>query len=84
MENYYEIFKLNNPWYNAIPSYKNTDCPISYKLEECSSFENGYCCRTCTNYNPIRILIKYKNNETGIPYTVLGGDAEYQLKNFVK
>lgn len=82
---YYTRFKRDNPtYYPATPSYAKTVCPVDYCLENCSSFDEGYCCRTCANYNPVRILIDYKNNETGVPFGVLYEDAQTQLKNFVR
>lgn len=71
-----------NVYYPTVPTLQ-TNCPIDYKWNECSSSEYGLCCRTCANYNPLRMLYENVVNKTelGVPYDVLLDDCRIQLKN---
>ena len=78
----YEYQKIHKPYYPTVPSLK-TNCPINYDWENCSSSEYGYECRTCCNYNPLRMLYETTVNKTklGVPEEVLYGDCRIQLKH---
>lgn len=52
MEKYMEEHPL---YYPTVPPLQ-TKCPVDYRWEECSSNEYGQVCRTCCNYNPLRML----------------------------
>lgn len=57
------------------------NCPIKYDFDECSSKEYGYECRTCVNYNPLRMLYEKEKNgvKLGVPIEVVLADAKIQL-----
>lgn len=62
----------------------DTKCPVGYDWFKCSSKEHGMCCRTCANYNPLRMLYE-KELKPGImlkvPLQVLLVDAKIQLEH---
>ena len=69
-------------YYPTAPSL-NTECPVRYDWLKCSSNSCGMCCRTCANYNPLRML--YQKELTpgimfGVPLQVLLADAKIQLE----
>lgn len=59
-----------------------TKCPVGYDYLKCSSKEYGMSCRTCVNYNPLRMLYE-KELKPGVmlkvPLQVLLDDAKIQL-----
>lgn len=70
-------------YYPRIPSL-DTKCPVGYDFLKCSSNKHGMCCRTCVNYNPLRMLYEKELNlgiMFGVPLQVLLADAKIQLKN---
>ena len=75
-------YKMEHPvYYPTIPSL-NTKCPVGYDLFKCSSKEHGMCCRTCANYNPLRILYEKELKPgiwLGVPLQVLLADAKIVL-----
>lgn len=62
-----------------------TKCPINYDYNKCSSKEFEMCCRTCVNYNPLRMLYENELNKgslnLGVPIEVLLSDAKIQLEH---
>lgn len=60
----------------------DTKCPVGYDYLKCSSKEYGMSCRTCVNYNPLRMLYE-KELKPGVmlkvPLQVLLDDAKIQL-----
>ena len=75
---YYQ--RMHMPYYPTVPSL-SINCPIKYNLDECSSKEYGYECRTCVNYNPLRMLYEKEKNgvKLGVPIEVVLADAKIQL-----
>lgn len=77
-------YQTSHPvYYPIIPSLK-TKCPVNYDWDKCSSKEYGVSCRTCANYNPLRMLYEkeWSNGilSLGVPMEVLLVDAKIQLK----
>lgn len=68
-------------YYPTVPSL-STKCPLNYDLAECSSKEYGYECRTCANYNLLRMLYEKEKNgvKLGVPTEVVLDDARIQLE----
>lgn len=77
----YQRMHMLNPYCPTVPPLR-TSCPINYDLEECSSKEYGYECRTCVNYNPLRMLYEKEKNgvKLGVPIEVVLADAKIQLE----
>ena len=76
-------YKASHPvYYPTLPSLK-TKCPVKYDYNKCSSKEYGMSCRTCANYNPLRILYEKELSvgciSLGVPMEVLLDDAKTQL-----
>ena len=73
--------KENPVYYPTLPSL-STNCPVNYNWDDCSSKEWDMRCRTCANYNPLRML--YEKERRGVslsvPMDVLLDDARLQLK----
>lgn len=70
-------------YYPRTPSL-NTYCPVKYDWYKCSSSGYGMCCRTCANYNPLRMLYEKEINPGivfGVPLQVLLADAKIQLRD---
>lgn len=78
---YYQRTHMLNPDCLTVPTI-NTKCPINYDLDECSSKEYGYECRTCVNYNPLRMLYEKEKNgvKLGVPIEVVLDDAIVQFE----
>ena len=75
-------YKLNHPlYYPTVPSLQ-TKCPINYDWDNCSSKEYHLECRTCCNYNPLRMLYEEAANNIKIciPREVLLDDCIVQLE----
>lgn len=66
-----------HPFYSPTVTPLKTKCPVDYRWIECPSNEYGQVCRTCCNYNPLRMLYLA---ETGsmifIPMEVLLNDCK--------
>lgn len=77
-------YQMEHPvYYSKLPSL-DTKCPVGYNWFKCSSKEYGMCCRTCTNYNPLRMLYEKELKPGiyfGVPLQVLLADAKIQLGN---
>lgn len=77
-------YQMEHPVYSPMTPSINTKCPVGYDWFKCSSKEKGMYCRTCANYNPLRMLYE-KELKTGIklgvPLQVLWADAEIQLEH---
>lgn len=76
-------YKASHPvYYPTLPPLK-TQCPIKYDYNKCSSKECEMSCRTCVNYNPLRMLyereLKSGTLSFGVPIEVLLADAKTQL-----
>lgn len=75
-------YKMEHPvYYPMIPSI-NTKCPVGYDWFKCSSKKQGMCCRTCANYNPLRMLYEKELKpgiKLGVPLQVLLDDVKIQL-----
>ena len=76
-------YKMEHPvFYSTVPPLK-TQCPVNYDWDKCSINEFGMQCRTCSNYNPLRILyqkeLKGGYLSLGVPIEVILSDAEIQL-----
>lgn len=75
-------YQMEHPLYYPTTPSLNTQCPVSYDFLKCSSKEYGMCCRTCVNYNPLRMLYE-KELKPGImlrvPLQILLADAKIQL-----
>lgn len=69
----------------TVPTFY-TKCPMNYNLDECSSKEYGYECRTCCNYNPLRMLYEKEKNgvKLGVPMEVILDDAIVQFEKLSK
>ena len=82
---YYQRTHMLNPDCPTVPTIK-TKCPINYDLDECSSKEYGYECRTCVNYNPLRMLYEKEKNgiKLGVPIEVVLDDAIVQFEKLSK
>ena len=82
---YYQRTHMINPYCITVPTI-NTKCPIRYNLDECSSKEYGYECRTCVNYNPLRMLYEKEKNDVklGVPIEVVLDDAIVQFEKLSK
>ena len=76
-----EYQKIHKVYYPTAPSLSTT-CSINYDWNNCSSKENYLHCRTCCNYNPLRMLYEHIANrvELGVPIDVLLEDCGIQLK----
>lgn len=75
-------YKKEHPlYYPTVPSLQ-TKCPINYDWSNCSSSEYGMECRTCCNYNPLRMLYEKTSNRVDIvvPEEVLLEDCKVQLE----
>ena len=77
----YQRTHMLNPYCTTVPPL-SLKCPLNYNLEECSSKEYGYECRTCVNYNPLRMLYEKEKNgiKLGVPIEVVLDDARVQLE----
>lgn len=75
---YYQ--KMYGVYYPSVPPL-STKCPLNYNLAECSSKEYRYECRSCENYNPLRMLYEKEKNgvKLGVPMEVILDDARIQL-----
>ena len=82
---YYQRTHMINLDCITVPTI-NTKCPIRYNLDECSSKEYGYECRTCMNYNPLRMLYEKEKNDVklGVPIEVVLDDAIVQFEKLSK
>jgi len=63
----------------------DTKCPVGYDWIKCPYKEHEVYCRTCVNYNPLRMLYEKELNSRiilNIPIQVLLNDAKIQLKNY--
>ena len=81
-KNKIEIYKTHHQlYYPTVPSLQ-TKCPINYDWENCSSKEYNLECRTCANYNPLRMLYEEAANGVKIcvPREVLLSDCKVQLE----
>lgn len=77
-----EIYKIKHPlYYPSVPPLQ-TQCPIGYNWENCSSKEYNLECRTCADYNPLRMLYEEAANgiKICIPREVLLDDCKIQLE----
>ena len=82
---YYQRTHMINPYCITVPII-NTKCPIRYNSDECSSKEYSYECRTCVNYNPLRMLYEKEKNDVklGVPIEVVLDDAIVQFEKLSK
>lgn len=75
-------YKMEHPvYYPRVPSL-STKCPVGYDWFKCSSKEHEMCCRTCANFNPLRMLYEKELKpgiKFGVPLQVLLTDAKIQL-----
>lgn len=74
-------YQTSNPVYYPTVSTLKTKCPVNYDWNKCSSKEYGTSCRTCANYNPLRMLYEKESSSVyfGVPMVVLLADAKIQL-----
>lgn len=76
-------YKAEHPiYYPTVPSL-DTKCPVGYDWFKCSSKEHGMRCRTCANYNPLRMLYEKELKPgiyLGVPLQVLLSDVKIQLE----
>lgn len=77
-----EKYKKEYPLYYPTVPLLQTKCPVNYDWENCSSSEYELECRTCCNYNPLRMLYESEKNGTKIivPRSVLLDDCKVQLE----
>ena len=77
-----ERYKKMNPLYYPTVPPLQTKCPINYDWSNCSSSEYEMKCRTCCNYNPLRMLYEKTANRVDIvvPEEVLLEDCKVQLE----
>ena len=77
-----EAYKIKHPLYYPIVPSLQTKCPIDYNWCKCSSKEYDLECRTCANYNPLRMLYEEAANGVKIcvPKEVLLSDCKIQLE----
>lgn len=78
-------YQRDNPvYYPTVPTLR-TKCPVNYDWDDCSSKEYGMRCRTCANYNPLRMLYELHNQKENIqlsvPMEVILDDAKIQLEH---
>lgn len=77
-------YQIEHPvHYPRTPSL-DTKCPVGYDLFKCSSKKYEMCCRTCANYNPLRMLYEKELKpgiKLGVPLQVLLDDAKIQLEH---
>lgn len=77
-------YQMEHPVYYPRTPSLNINCPVGYDWLKCSSKQYGMCCRTCANYNPLRMLYE-KELKPGImlrvPLQVLLADAKIQLEH---
>lgn len=75
-------YQMEHSVYSPRTPSLDTKCPVGYDWLKCSSKKHGMCCRTCVNYNPLRMLYE-KELKPGImlkvPLQVLLDDAKIQL-----
>lgn len=78
-------YQKNNPIYYPTVSTLKTKCPVNYNWDDCSLKEYSMRCRTCKNYNPLRMLYELHNQkeniQLGVPMEVILADAKVQLKH---
>lgn len=75
-------YQKEHPIYYQRCPFLYTKCPVKYEWLKCSSKRYGMCCRTCANYNPLRMLYEKElkpGNILGVPLQVLLADAKIQL-----
>lgn len=75
-------YQMEHPVYYPRPLSLDTKCPVGYDWFKCSSKEHEMCCRTCANYNPLRMLYEKKLKPgiyLGVPLQVLLDDAKIML-----
>lgn len=75
-------YKKNNPlYYSTVPSLQ-ANCPLNYDWDNCSSKEYGLKCRTCCDYNPLRMLYEQTVNgvKIAVPKEILLDDCRVQLE----
>ena len=76
--------KENPVYYPTLPPL-STNCPVNYNWDNCSSKEFNMRCRTCANYNPLRMLYELHNQKENIqlsvPMEVILDDAKIQLEH---
>ena len=78
-------YQRDNPvYYPTVPTLR-TKCPVDYDWDNCSSKECNMRCRTCVNYNPLRMLYELHNQKENIqlsvPMEVILDDAKFQLEH---
>lgn len=77
-------YQIEHPVYSPRTPSLDTKCPVEYDYLNCSSKKYGMSCRTCVNYNPLRMLYE-KELKPGIilkvPLQVLLADAKIQLEH---
>lgn len=75
-------YQIEYPVYSPRTPSLDAKCPVEYDYLNCSSKKYGMSCRTCVNYNPLRMLYE-KELKPGImlkvPLQVLLDDAKIQL-----
>ena len=82
---YIRQYQRDNPvYYPTVPTLK-TKCPVNYDCDACSSKEYNMRCRTCANYNPLRMLYELHNQkekiQLSVPMEVILDDAKIQLEH---
>ena len=75
-------YKRSHPLYSFYVPSLQTKCPINYDWDNCSSKEYNLKCRTCANYNPLRMLYEEAANgiKICVPIEVLLDDCKIQLE----
>ncbi len=75
-------YQMEHPVHFPRTPSLDTKCPVEYDYLNCSSKKYGMSCRTCVNYNPLRMLYE-KELKPGImlkvPLQVLLADTKIQL-----
>ena len=82
---YIRQYQRDNPvYYPTVPTLK-TKCPVNYDWDDCSSKEYNMRCRTCANYNPLRMLYELHNQkekiQLSVPMEVILDDVKIQLEH---
>ena len=82
---YIRQYHRDNPvYYPTVPTLK-TKCPVNYDWDDCSSKEYNMRCRTCANYNPLRMLYELHNQKEkiqfSVPMEVILDDVKIQLEH---
>lgn len=82
MNNIQKFISENPLYYGASPDLTKVNCSVNWDINQCSSKEYGYTCRTCAHYNPFEILkrIVKEDMKCNIPVDVLFMDLREALR----